>query len=458
MRFASSRPAPYLAGLLALLASGCSWSRFSDVTENSPIVRLERPDNMNTGFGVMLATGSLDGRSLLLVGGEPGTSPAALFDLGKGDSPNLTALDSHFCDNSQGKCFLGSSMVYLPHTVTSGAQDHRPVDSCVALGLGRPNFGDLGVLFECQDKTAYSRPVIAAYEDDVDFALTHDQNETIAVAGDGADDPLLVVGAPAALMTGRAWFYAPGSDAPIELRPPQKTADGYGTRVAAVAVGSAAWLLAVAAPNSGELHLFRTDGTAATYLGCLGGTPGFGRTLASGFVSAAAGGPQQLLVADYDAVFVLDTAPLAELPEAAGISCTLAALPPGTLRSSFGCGSSKDTGDCSDSDFGAAVAVADLDGDLDGEVLVGAPQMAVFGTHGVGAILVYDVDAPGDGALSDVRFVASGESGDALGGSVAAGSIGSRDVIVGGEPRSGHVSLHYCSSLVPPALGGTRCE
>jgi hypothetical protein len=458
MLVARSLRSRVLVATLALLAGGCSWSRFSDVTEDTPIVRLERPDNMNTGFGVTLATGTLDGRSLLLVGGEPGTSPAGLFDLGKGDAPNLATIDSHFCDNTQGKCFLGSSMVYLPHTVTSAAQDRRSVDSCVALGLGKPNFGDVGVFFECQDRTAYSRPVIPAYEDDVDFALTHDQNETIAVAGDGADDPLLVVGAPAALTTGRAWFYAPGTDEPIELKPPQKTADGYGTRVAAVPLGSAGWLMAVSAPNAGDLHLFRTDGTSPTYLGCLGGMPGFGRTLTTGSVSGAAGGSRELVVGSYDSIFVFDTTPLAALPEAHGVSCTLAALPAGTLRNSFGCGSTKDTGDCSSSDFGASLAVADLDGDLDGEVLVGAPQMAVFGTHGVGAVLVYDIDQPGDGALSDVRFVASGKGGDALGGSVAAGSVGGRDVIVAGEPHSGQVSLHYCSSLVPPTLVGARCE
>jgi len=444
--------------LLALAASGCSWSRFGDVTEDTPVVRLERPENMTSGFGDVLASGNLDGRSLLLVGGEPGASAAALFDMGRGETPNLDAVDSHFCNNAQGKCFLGSSMVYLPHTVTSAEQDHRPVDSCIALGLGKPNFGDYGVFFECQDQTAYSRPVIESYLSDVKFALDHDQNETIAVAGDGADDPVLLVGAPAALGAGRAWYYAAGTDEPIELKPPQKAADGYGLRVAAVSVGAGRTLMAVAAPNAGELHLFRTEGAVATYLGCLGGTPGFGRTLATGYVNAPGSAPPELVVADHDAVFVLETAPLAALPAATSISCTLAALPPETLRNSFGCGSTKDTGDCSASDFGAALAVADVDGDQDGEVLVGAPQMAVYGTHGVGAILVYDLDSPGDGALSDVRFVASGQSGDALGGSVAAGSNGSRDIIVGGAPKSGQVSLHYCSSLVSPALGGTRCE
>lgn len=446
-----------LGALVALAAAACSWSRFGDVTESTPVVRLNRPDNMNTGFGVLLASGNLDGRSLLLVGGESGTSPVALFDLRKGEKPNLDSIDAHFCNGVQGKCFLGSSMVYLPHTVTSAEQDHRPVDSCIALGLGKPNFGDYGVLFECQDQTAYSRPVIPSYYSDVKFALDKDQNETIAVAGDGYDEPLLVVGAPAALGSGRAWYYAAGGDEPIELKPPKRTADGYGSRVAAVPVGGGRTLLAVSAPNAGELHLFRADEAGATYLGCLGGTPGFGRTLASGFVSGPGVAPE-LVVAGYDAVFVLESAPLAALPEAKNISCTLAALPPETLRNSFGCGSTKDTGDCSSSDFGVALAVADVDGDEDGEVLVGAPQMSVYGEHGVGAILVYDLDAPGDGALSDVRFVASGKSGDALGGAVTAGSNGSRDIIVGGEPRSGQVSLHYCSSLVPSALGGTRCE
>ena len=446
------------SALLAFASAGCSWSRFGDVTENAPVVRLSRPDNMNTGFGVTLASGNLDGRSLLVVGGEAGTSPAALFDLGQGDDPNLSAIDSHFCNNAQGKCFLGSSVAYLAHTTTS---EGTHLDSCIGLGLGKPNAGEPGVFFECQGNGVFSRPVLPKYLDDVEFALKTDQNETIALAGDGADDPALVVGAPSALTTGRAWYYAPGSAVPVELSPGAKTAEGYGTRVATIPTGASGWLFAVSAPNAGELHLFRGDGVSATYLGCLGGSPGFGRTLATGLLSAesaSAAVPPELLVADYDNVYVLASAPLAALPAATGISCTLASLPKDTLRNSFGCGSTKDTNGCSTSDFGVALAVADVDGDGDGEALVGAPLMAVRGTQRVGAVLVYDLDEPGDGTLSDVRFIASGKEGDALGGAVAAGAIGGRDLIIGGETRSGQVSLHYCSALVPGALRGPRCQ
>jgi hypothetical protein len=449
---------------LALASGACSWWRFNDVTENTPVVMLERPANMTTGFGVSLATAKDGERSLLFVSGEPGTSPAALFELGTVEAPGIDAVDSHFCNNALGKCFLGSSVAYVPRTALPPPEDpgddQRPdASSCLALGLGRSNIDGAGLFFECEDQAAFARQVPEPYFDSVEFALKTDQNETVALATDGSDSPALVVGAPSALKTGRAWYYPPDASEPVMLSPAGTTASGYGSKVAAIALGGESWLFAVSAPNDGQLHLFRADGNEPHYLGCLGGNLGFGRTLATGYVRGKdAGEPPELIVADYDKVTVFETAPLAALPDATGISCSLAALPASTLRNSFGCGSTVDTADCSTSDFGVSLAVGDLDGDGDGEVLVGAPQMTVHGEHGVGAVLVYDLDEPGDGALSDTRFIAHGKSGDSIGGSVAAGSIGARDVIVAGGPRSGQVALFYCSSLVPPALRGSRCE
>jgi hypothetical protein len=453
--------------LLGLASAACSWSRFGDVTENAPVVLLERPGNMTTGFGVTLTSGVRDDdRSLLVIGGEPGTSPAALFDLGSGDTANLEALDSHFCNNALGKCFLGSSVAYVPRTAQPPPEDDRDdprpeAKSCLALGLGLSNIDGAGVFFECEDKAAFSRKVPEDYEMGVAFALKTDQNETVALASDGRESPAVVVGAPSALKTGRAWYYPASSSEPVELTPAGTTANGFGSKVAIIATGDDSWFFAVSAPNSGQLHLFRATGDEPHYLGCLGGTPGFGRTLTTGHLRAGtkdAGELPELVVADYDKVSVFEVAPLAALPDATGISCSLAALPAETLRNSFGCGSTKDTSDCSTSDFGVALAVGDVDGDGDGEVLVGAPQLAVRGEHGVGAVLVYDVDTPGDSTLSDTRFITGGKNGDSIGGSVAAASIGQRDVIVGGGPRSGTVALFYCSSLVPPALRGARCN
>lgn len=451
---------------LALASSACSWWRFSDVTENTPVVMLEKPANMTTGFGVSLATAMDGDRSLLFVGGEPGTSPAAMFQLGTVETPGVDAVDSHFCNNALGKCFLGSSVAYLSRTaqpppLEKGDEQRPDASSCLALGLGKANIDGPGLFFECQDGAAFARQVPEPYFDGVEFALRTDQNETVAMAGDGAESPALVVGAPSALKTGRAWYYLPDASDPVLLAPVGTTASGYGSKVAAVALGGDSWLFAVSAPNDGQLHLFRADGGEPHYLGCLGGNLGFGRTLATGYVRAGgkdSGEPPELIVADYDKVSVFETAPLAALPDATGISCSLAALPENTLRNSFGCGSTKDTADCSTSDFGVSLAVGDIDGDGDGEVLVGAPQMTVHGEHGVGAVLVYDLDEAGDGTLSDTRFISHGKAGDSIGGSVAAGSIGERDVIVAGGPRSGEVALFFCSSLVPPAMRGSRCE
>jgi hypothetical protein len=454
--------------LLTSLSAGCSWSRFDDVTEKGPIEFLKKPDNFQTGFGGVLTTGRAGERPRLVVGGEHGTSPAALFDPSNVDQPNLAALDSRLCPKVAKACFLSPQVAHVPST-THGSP---PLDArdCVALGIGRANLEGDGVLFECLDGSSFSRPVLdlRRYADDVEFALDNQQEEPVATATDGSENPPVLVGAPTHSL---AWYYEPSSDEPVALLPPvpiKELPPGFGTRVTALRLGDGDWLFAVNAQGGGELHLFRARGASPRYLGCLGGTPDFGRTLASGLVP----GPDtpeigddvpDLVVADRGTVFVFDGAKLADLPAVPagsqdGYTCTLAALPEGALLSSFGCGSTPDTSECSSSDFGAALALGDIDGDGDNEVIVGAPQMTVRGEHGAGAVLLYDVDHLGDGVLQDVRFLAQGEQGDALGGAVAAIPAENRDILVASAVRSGKVGLFYCSSMVPGAKRGKRCE
>ncbi len=54
-------------------------------------------------------------------------------------------------------------------------------------------------------------------------------------------------------------------------------------------------------------------------------------------------------------------------------------MPEGALISSFTCGSTDDIEGCESSRFGEALAIGDLDGDGDGELAVGAPEMKVRG-------------------------------------------------------------------------------
>jgi hypothetical protein len=449
--------------LLAGLSAGCSWSRFDDVTEKGPIEFLKKPDNMQTGFGVVLTTGMEEGRPRLVVGGEYGTSPAAVFDPSNAEEPNLSALVSNYCVSSVDRpCFLAPQIAYVPRTRIE-TQDLE-VTSCVAVGIGRANNDVDGVFFNCKERS-FARPVLSArgYVSDVRHALNVGQNEPVALATDGSENPPVLVGAPTHAL---AWYYAPESDVPVRLTPPVEVEDlpeGFGNAVAAIKLAERTWLFAVSAQDGGQLHLFRAEGERPRYLGCLGGTPDFARKVIAGPVPGP-GAPEigddvaDLVVSDRRTVFVLDGAKLAALPETDNMACTLAALPENTLIASFGCGSTPETSECSSSDFGAALALGDIDGDGDNEVIVGAPQMTVRGEHGAGAVLLYDVDTLGDGVLQDVRFLAQGEEGDALGGSVAAASIGDRDVLIAGAPRSGKVGLFYCSSMVPGAKRGKRCE
>jgi len=441
----------------SLSSAACSWWRFDDVTETAPVVVLKKPESMTTGFGVSLASGLEGTEGRLLVGGSEGASRAALYDLSNVDDPNVAPIADHFCSNSKGRCFLGHTIAFLPITsVPPDREDTGPIESCVAEGIGHAPIEEAGLLFECQNKAIFSRkvPDVGYYRDDIDLALSPaaDQPEVVSVASDGTDDPAIVVGAPSQPV---AWFYAPSSEEPIELHAPGEVRETFGQEVTAWVVGDTR-MFAVAEPGESALHLFRASGGAVDYVGCLGGPPGFGRKLATGRVLAD--DVADLVVSDQTNVHVFDGEKLAELPAATGISCTLAALPEDTLIASFGCGSTEDVSECGVSSFGNALAVGDLDGDGDGEVVVGASGMTVRGVSGAGAVLVWDVDAVSDTTLTEAKFLADSESGAGLGGAVATVRAGDRDIVAAGLSRSGKVALFYCSKLLSGGQRSGRCE
>ena len=154
---------------------------------------------------------------------------------------------------------------------------------------------------------------------------------------------------------------------------------------------------------------------------------------------------------------MIDGQVLFDLPETSSTECSFASLPDGALLGSFSCGSNSSMTGCASSEFGAAVAVGDLDGDGDGEVIVGAPQMTVRGESGAGALLVFDADTPSDASFADAKFLSSAEAGDGLGGSIVTPHIKGRDIILAGAPGNGKAALFYCSPLLAPGMGGSRC-
>ncbi len=448
------------AGLLAcavMLGSGCSWSRFDDVSKDAPVLLLKRPGSLNSGFGYGIATVTPhDGITELISAGAPGHQGAAVFVLGKSDQPRLDATDTAQCKGDQDPCYLASSLAGI---VRPNSDPQPQPEHCFVSGIGRgfeQSFN--GLITRCDDGTEYALEVPPKAKSQlVDPAIANGVPDVVVLDSDKAEDPALIAGGPSKRF---AWFYAPGSNTPVELVPPGNGAEaGFGSAVASLRIGTGAQrIFAVSAPDHGHVWLFRTDdGVSVHSIGCLGGPSGFGRALGAGFVDKT-DADDELVVADASEVSVFDGAALASLPPTSSATCGLSSLPAGALVASFGCGATPAVSGCGSSDFGASVAVADLDGDGDGEVIVGAPLMTARGVSRAGAVLIFDAEGDDPYHLSDVKFISSAEEGDQLGAFVTAARIGTRDIIAAGAPGTGKTALFYCTTLLPADKRGARCQ
>ncbi len=472
------RSAALLLGVLSV--ASCSWSRFSDLQNNAPNVVLKRPKDLKHGFGDGVASASLlvtdpnSGKQTLqvrlLATGTPGQQGGAVFNLGSSDQPDLDAVDSTHCDGSY--CQLAVQPAGMP----LGGSVAGDLQLCFVSGLMKAHVLDshqyqAGLAIRCDNGADYSLEAPTGVKNSIitpafDDKLGYDP-PALVVAADHSGHPTLVAGArldKGQTVVRSAWFYPPGAPAADDtqvLTPPGSSLDaGYATAVAAGHLDGGGTLIAVGAPGPSEGHvwLFRLDKSATTAkaIGCLGGPPGFGRTLATGIVDRDQS--EDLVVADNDKVSVFSGKVLGGLKQASA-ACSLASLPAGALIASFGCGQTPAITGCSKSQFGASLAVGDLDGNGDGEVIVGAPAMTVRGVSDAGALLVYDVSSAHPQELTEADFISSAETGDRLGTSVTTARIGNnRDIIAAGAPGHQKVALFYCSKLLPADKRGARCR
>ena len=445
--------------VVAALSAGCSWSRYDDIVEKSPIVLLNRPKAVSDGFGSSLATATVGDSVTLLVGGAPLRSGGAEFELGTSDSPTLEARDTGHCLGSDAPCYFSSTPVALSRAQGPGA---KPRDLCFVDGGGIAS-GEAGVAVRCTDDVEYALPVPTVVDKLLDFSIKNAQPTPFRFGAEHGSDPAFLATADE---ESAVWYYPSLSKSFVDLPNP---ADAKGRwekpkqRTLAVArMAGEARLLAVGVPSDGAVRLFSAlDGETPSYIGCLGGTSGFGRAFATGPV--AKGGDDSLVISDDAVVYVFDATALSTMLPTASADCSLGSLPAGSLVTSFSCGSTKNISDCESSEFGVALGVGDLDGDGDGEVVVGAPSMTVRHTSRAGAVIIYDVEPPESAKehlydFKDIAFLSSADADDQLGRSIALPNLGDRQVLAAGAPGGGKAAVFYCPSFLPPELAGARCQ
>lgn len=436
-----------LLGLM--LASACSWTRFDDVSEDPPVVLLERPTGAGPGFGASVTSLSLNNEIRVLVGASPGAQGAAEFSIGTGQSPGVDALATGHCAADQG-CVMASQPASL-RSVQTGATTRT---LCWAEGyrqLPGSNPAEWSVLLHCEGDGP-GNLVLADWKLPSGLAVEQPERQRVAFASepDFTDSRLLVGLWATDMVAGTAFLYRPGSIPSPELLAPADAGASYGSSVAIVHAGDT--YLAIGEPASGRVFLYRDDGASASLVGCVQRAPGFGLSLAAGPVTA--GGGDDLVIADGERVHVLEGGALAGFGSASGCASD---PPPGSLVVSLACRETSDVSGCPGG-FGASLGVADIDRDGDGEVIVGAPSASVRDESSAGAVLVYDVEPEHPDWLAEAKFISSRESGDRLGASITVVRQPDRDIYVAGAPGGAKVAVFLCSKLLPAAKRGAHCE
>jgi hypothetical protein len=435
-------------GLACLAATGCSPVAFEDLRDEAPIFALERP----SGYP-RLAFGSV----LTAFGGELAGVPVSRVAVNAGPSTPILVFPG-WTPNGLG---LGPPLYDL-------CDDTADCDAGTGMGLvgvprwraGTPGEGEMCVF--ATSAAAGTITVRCESNGGTVETLRGGLGEGFgaSIATSESVQAVAVVGAPDAFSgAGRVWRVADAM-APEAIELPADTAPAggrLGSAVAASALGSDA-LVAASAPDAGRVVVLVQGPTAAdvSVRACIDDPiEGFGGALAFGDVTGD--GRAELFIgsAGSEVVRMYDGA---SLPDPGG--CGPWGSPPVDIVCPQVRGVS-----CGSTQFGASLAVGDVDGDGFGDLVVGAPGAIVEGEVGAGAVYVIAGRAAGlDAGRSDVLTLSSPAADDRLGAVVGVmpSNLGDertpRVEPVAGAPGRDVVGVFLCSALGGDTQAvGSRC-
>ncbi len=392
------------------------------IVQQPEVALIQAPTEVAGGFGSSLASGHRGPGARLLVGGSPLRSTYDVLNLDfLPGTAEPTLSNTPFQRTNPAQVYLSDSPAALLRDPSG------PPEPCFAVGVG-----DGFVHLDCGE-LARALPAPEQLAGLLRFSFANAQPTLVSFGsnGDGGQDLLV-----AASEERFAWYYARLDAAPVALMPAlseQVPSPPERRVLAIVQISNGPRLLLVGIPAQSRVLLFQAKDAGPEYWGCWSGGTGFGKAIAGGKLFSSSYTTALAVAAD-DGVHVLN-GKISNLDPAA----PCAPVPPS--MATVTCESVGTGGGCAGSDFGAALAIGDLDGDDTDELVVGAPQTSVSGTRGAGAVHVFKL---ANGTSSSTRTLPSPIELDQLGWSLALPLVADRRrIIAAGAPGNGRVALFY---------------
>lgn len=442
------RHATHILPLTLLVTVACSWQRFDEVTENTPVAVFDPPGN---GESIGRSVAAIEAGSTTLVFGG-GENSYGVYDFGRHNSPGMEAIYGGVCGESDG-CRMSPSAAPI-HRVVDGAEA-----ACFAYAVAT-NSEKPSVRLTCEG----DRNLGVALDTESAQRLGNSVSSSSFVSrftSSPRKHPrrLLVSSTP----TGTLWYYPDTAGASVPIAVDFQVSDSFGAALAIVpsalsgATGSVT--LVVGEPGAGRVHFYVTDSSGlVTGNYCVVGREGLGQHLAAGYFDQAQSAT--LAVSDANQVTVLT-----DLGQIEALASTDRALAPEdclpierlSVSTALGCTNLGLHANCASSLTLLSLAPADLNDDGLEELLIGVPLADGQGQSAAGQVLTTQLKQA-ELQIRERLTISSSESGDRLGESVAAVPLSRPDVVLAGAPGGNKIAAFYCSTLVPNGQGGKRCE